>query len=59
MDGKNTFELETYIFGSSRTVIVKTDATLKELTNNWDLREKLILERISEDMHVQDSIEQL
>ena len=39
---KHYVELETYIFGSSRTVIVETEYTVEQIKADWDLRTKLI-----------------
>ena len=35
---KHFVELETYIFGSSREIVVETDHTIAEIKASWDLR---------------------
>lgn len=48
-------ELETYIFGSSRTVIVETEYTVEQIKADWDLRTKLINEALIKDSKPQDN----
>ena len=55
----NIIGLETYIFGSARTVVVRTGCSFEEVENDFQLREDLIIEAFREDMHVQSTIELL
>ena len=52
---KHFVELETYIFGASRTVIVETEHTIEEIKADWDLRTKLINEALIKDSRPQDN----
>lgn len=52
---KHFVELETYIFGSSREIVVETDHTIAEIKASWDLREKLINEALIAESMPQDS----
>jgi len=48
-------ELETYIFGGLRTVIVETDYTAEQIRNDWDLRTRLINEELARMSKPQDN----
>lgn len=52
---KHYVELETYIFGSSRTLIIQTDHTIAEIEADWDLRTKLINEALIKESQPQDN----
>lgn len=52
---KHFVELETYIFGSSRTLIVETEYTAEQIKNDWDLRTKLINEELIKESMPQDN----
>lgn len=52
---KHFVELETYIFGSSRTIIVETEYTAEQIKADWDLRTKLINEALIKDSEPQDN----
>lgn len=52
---KHFVELETYIFDSSRTLIVETEYTAEQIKNDWDLRTKLINEELIKESMPQDN----
>lgn len=52
---KHFVELETYIFGSSRTIIVETEYTAEQIKADWNLRTKLINEALIKDSEPQDN----
>lgn len=52
---KHFVELETYIFGSSKTIIVETEYTAEQIKADWDLRTKLINEALIKDSEPQDN----
>ena len=52
---KHFVELETYIFGSSRTIIVETEYTAEQIKADWDLRTKLINEALIKNSEPQDN----
>lgn len=52
---KHFVELETYIFGSSRGIIIETEYTAEQIANDWDLRTKLINEALIRESIPQDT----
>lgn len=52
---KHFVELETYIFGSSRELVVETDHTIEEIKASWDLREELINKALIAESMPQDN----
>lgn len=52
---KHFVELETYIFGSSKTIIVETEYTAEQIKADWDLRTKLINKALIKDSEPQDN----
>lgn len=55
---KHFIILETYIFGSQRQLIIKTDHTKEEIENDWELRTELINQELIRLSNPQDSIEE-
>jgi uncharacterized protein (DUF1919 family) len=56
---ENVFECQVYIFGECRSICIITNHSLTEIQNDWELREKLITEKILNSMEIQSYIKQL
>lgn len=52
---KHFVELKTYIFGSTRTLIVETEYTADQIKNDWSLRTKLINQELVKESIPQDN----
>jgi hypothetical protein len=56
----NFFECEIYMFGTTHTIIVQTEHTLKEIKSDRNLHEKLVKDAMLKGkIHVQSYIEQI